>query len=92
MKTNIELLGTSFILHSDQESEYIDTLLAYIKEQLAVIRHDVDCKDPLKASIMASLLITHELFALRDSMQQERIETSNTARKLSLALDSALVE
>ncbi len=89
MKTKVELLGTSFVLHSDQDSEYIEKLLSYIKEQLAIIKHDVECNDPLKASIMTSLLITHELFALRDNVQQERAETSNAVKKLSIALEQA---
>lgn len=82
MKTKVELLGTTFVLHSDQDSEYIEKLLSYIREQLVIIKQDVECSDPLKASIMASLLITHELFSLRDSIQQERVETSNVVKKL----------
>ncbi len=90
MKTKVELLGTSFVLHSDQDSDYIEKLLSYIKEQLIIIKQDVECNDSLKASIMASLLISHELFSLRDSVQKEHMETSNIVKKLSIALEQAI--
>lgn len=90
MKTKIDILGTSFILHSDQDSEYVYSLLSYIEEQLEIIKNDVSCNDPLKASIMTSLLITHELFSLRETFKQDRIETDQVAKKLSIALDRAI--
>ncbi len=90
MKTSIRLLGTSFVLHSDQESEYIQMLLDYISSQLDVVKNDVECSDPLKSSIMVNLLIAHELFELKKTLREEDVQTSNVAKKLITMLEEEL--
>lgn len=90
MKTRIDLLGTSFILHSDETSEYIQRLCRLIDTRARGIQNDIDCSDPLKLSIMVSLLLSHELLEEKQHSAQLNVDTTSSASKLISMLDQAM--
>lgn len=58
---NIELLGASFAVQTDESSEYIEKLVAKLRERLDGLRFSTHVQDPLKLSILASITILDEL-------------------------------
>jgi cell division protein ZapA len=62
----IELLGTSFQIQSDESPEYIETILNHYRERVAEIEATVATADPLKKAILAALLVTDELYRLKN--------------------------
>lgn len=92
MKAKIDLFDTSFILHSDEESEYIQSLLAYIRGKVDSIQEDIEIQDSLKQAILTLLLITHEL-----KVTQKELETTNryamdSVKSLLILLDDEKYE
>ncbi len=90
MKTKIDLLGTSFILHSDESSAYIQHLCELIEGRVQEIQKEVSCNDALKLSIMSALLLSHELLEERKKNTQLNIDTTSSASKLISLLDEAI--
>ncbi|MGI9255879.1 MAG: cell division protein ZapA [Salinispira sp.] len=58
----IELLGTSFLLQSDEDREYLKKVVQYFEKKLDETRRTVDTSDPLKLAILAGMMITDEFF------------------------------
>lgn len=57
----INLLGTSFSIQADEDSLYLEKLLAHYKETVDGLMHSTDLKEPLKIAILAGIMITDEL-------------------------------
>ncbi len=57
----VQLLGTSFTVQTDEEPEYFEGLLTYIKSKTDEIEASVGVKDPLKTAILTCLTIADEL-------------------------------
>ncbi len=62
----IELLGTSFQIHSDESPEYIEKILKHYRQRVQDIESSVATGDPLKKAILAALLVTDELYRERE--------------------------
>ncbi len=90
MKTRINLFGTSFILHSDESSAYIQQLCEIIEARMQSIQSEIDCSDPLKLSIMVSLLLSHELLDEKKFNVELSNDTAYSASKLISRLDEAI--
>lgn len=58
----IDVLGTSFALQTDESSQYLDVLYNHYKIMLKHVENVTGGKDPLKIAIIAGILITDELF------------------------------
>lgn len=86
MKSRIDLFDTSFILHSDEDNEYIQTLVAYIHKKKELILEDVEVTDALKTSILTLLLVTHELFSIRRELKHTNTYTVHALQDLSKLL------
>lgn len=70
----INLLGTSFTIKADEDPEYVTHLLTYVEAKVKEIESSATLKEPLKISILTSLLIADELFKER---QKDRQRGSN---------------
>ena len=57
----INLLGTSFSIQADEDSLYLEKLLAHYKETVDDLMYSTDLKDPLKVAILAGIMIADEL-------------------------------
>jgi cell division protein ZapA (FtsZ GTPase activity inhibitor) len=58
---NIELLGVSFSVQTDESAEYIEGLVARLRERIDGLRASTRVQDPLKLSILAGVTILDEL-------------------------------
>ena len=66
----INLLGTSFTIKADEDPEYVTNLLSYVEAKVKEIESTATLKEPLKISILTSLLIADDLFKEREKAQQ----------------------
>ena len=68
----VQILGQKYSVKVDEDEAYVRSLAQYVDEKLREIYNTVPTVNQLKASIMALLNITDELFKLR--MQQEHLD------------------
>ncbi len=73
----IDLLGCSFALQTDEKDQYLEVLYNHYKIMLKHIENVTGNADPLKIAIVAGLLITDELF-------KERMKNSNADKTSEL--------
>lgn len=58
---NIDLLGTSFAVQTDESVEYIEAIVAELRRRLEGLRASTRVQDPLKLSIIAGITLLDEL-------------------------------
>jgi cell division protein ZapA len=68
----VQILGQSYSIKTDEEEQYIKTLARYIDEKLKEIYNVVPSITQTKATVMAAFGIADELFKIR--MQQENLD------------------
>lgn len=88
VKSQINLLDTSFTLHSDESDEYIQSLIRLINTKIVSIQEDVDIDDPLKTAILTLLLITHELNSISNELNSTNAHALDSVKKLLFLLES----
>ncbi|MFO8063196.1 MAG: cell division protein ZapA [Spirochaetota bacterium] len=90
----IELLGTSFTVHTDEDPERLRDIVDYYKTKVQEIQGSVSTDDELKVAILAGLLSVDELFKARGEV--EPASSANTAdteeKKESSASDGEVEE
>lgn len=62
-KLKIDLLGTSFSVSANEDSEYLNRLLDYYKQITQTFENSGKIKDPLKISILSGIALVDELYA-----------------------------
>lgn len=62
----IQILGTTFTIKSDQDPEYVESIIQYIKTKTEEIKQSTTLNDPLRTAILANILVTDELFKERN--------------------------
>jgi len=92
----IDVLGTSFVVQSDQDPAYLRDVVDYIRVKIKEIQQTVSTTDPLKIAILSSMLITDELLKYKTGQNppesMEALEASNIAQTLIRTLDATLQE
>jgi cell division protein ZapA (FtsZ GTPase activity inhibitor) len=58
---NIELLGVSFAVQTDESVEYIERIVADLRGRVESLRASTRVQDPIKLSIIAGITILDEL-------------------------------
>ncbi len=58
----IDILGTSFTLQTDETPQYLEVLYNHYKIMLRQVENVTGTSDPLKSAIIAGILVTDELF------------------------------
>lgn len=71
---NVNLLGTSFAIQTDQEETYLKELLRFYQDRIEEIEKSGSTKDPLRIAILAGLLTADELF--REQKKSGGLNTS----------------
>ena len=79
----IDILGTSFTIQTDEDPEYLNDLLDYLRTKIEEIRKKVDTPDNLKVAILASLLMADELFKERDKHKSIDTNQSKEAERIT---------
>lgn len=76
----VQILGSSFTIQTDEDPEYFELLLAYIKKKTNEIESSVGVKDPLKTAILTCLTLADEIHKgdglTEDLAEAERITLS----------------
>ena len=72
---HIRALGADFSIQTDQEPEYVESLVEYIKEKARIIEQSAGLQDNVRSALLVSLLVTDELFRER---RGKKIETSES--------------
>ncbi|MBU0935805.1 MAG: cell division protein ZapA [Spirochaetes bacterium] len=93
----INLLGSSFVIQTDESEQYINSLLSYYQSRLDLVSKDSRVDDPLKQSILATIYIVDELFrervehSLRKDLDADaHSELADIAQRLIARIDTTL--
>ncbi|KGM43907.1 hypothetical protein S1OALGB6SA_2382 [Olavius algarvensis spirochete endosymbiont] len=60
-RLNIEVLGTSFTVRTDEDEAYLKRILWYFKHKVEETKRNIHISDPMKISILTSFYIIDEL-------------------------------
>ncbi len=71
----IELLGTSFVIQTDEDPKHLNDIVDYLKTKIQEVRSSVSTTDPLKIAILAALLTTDELFKERGRLAEQAVDS-----------------
>lgn len=73
----INLLGTSFKINAQQDSQYLQQLLTYYTGVVDNLKETVSEQDPLQIAILAGILISDELHTQQCTSNIQQIGTEN---------------
>ena len=90
----IEVLGTSFTIQSDESSEHLARLSAYVKARIEEVKGRYAFADPLIIAVLAALNIADDMFKSREGRgaAAEAEEVSDVAERLLNRIDDALLD
>lgn len=91
---DIDLLGSSFSIQTDESREYMEALIAELERRLDVLRSSTGVCDPMKLSILANITLLDELAAARKRGGSDPAseELGRLADRLIGRLDESLKE
>jgi cell division protein ZapA (FtsZ GTPase activity inhibitor) len=95
---NIDLLGSSFSVQTDESPDYMQALLGRLRERIESMRSTTRVADPLKLSILLNITLLDELLRFKPESRENAApkpaddELSNLADKLIAELDKSLCE
>ena len=61
----IDVLGTSFVIQSDESTEYLNSLAAHVRTRIEEVKARYTFADPLTVAVLAALNIADEMFKAR---------------------------
>lgn len=71
---HINLLGTDFSIKSSETNEYMEQVVSFIKKHINSLAEKTQISDPLKLSILTNIVITSELFKLKENPKEKNME------------------
>ena len=77
----ISILGTSFTIKTDEDPEYVQSLVGYLKEKINMISSGSSSKNQLQLSILASLLVIDELFQEKERKYRSSVSGEETGQE-----------
>ena len=86
----IDLLGTSFRVHSDEDPEYFREVVEHFRSKIAEIPRSVSTSDPLKIAILAGILAADDFLKLNGRLRRDDSEANRITESLLSELDGAL--
>ncbi len=88
----LDLLGTSFVIQSDESTEHLNRLSAHVKSRIEEVRKRYPFAEPLTVAVLAALNITDELFKAREGREPaESSEVDSVAERLLNRIDDDLL-
>ena len=88
----IDVLGASFVIQSDESTEHLNRLSAYVKSRIEEVRKRYSFAEPLTVAVLAALNIADEMFKQRDGREpQESSEIDSVAERLISRIDDDLL-
>lgn len=65
------MLGTSLTIKTDEDPEHMSRVIRYLEQKIADTEKLIPIKDPLKLSVLCSLLLTDELLKERAKISEK---------------------
>jgi hypothetical protein len=90
----IDVLGTSFVIQSDESPEYLNRLTAHVRAKIEEVKGRYTFADPLTVAVLAALNIADEMFKARDGREPAGgpdEEIASVAEKLISRIDDDLL-
>ena len=93
-KSNLhfKLLGTSFSIAADEDSAYLEKLLAKYKNILDNTQKSTGVNEPLKLAILTGFLLCDEIEKMKQEENQERKETERLTLNMIARIDEVVPE
>jgi cell division protein ZapA len=88
----IDVLGTSFVIQSDESTEHLARLSSYVKSKIEEVKSRYTFADPLTVAMLAALNIADEMFKTRDGRVGPVEEMEGMAERLISRIDDELLE
>lgn len=66
-KLRIELLGTTFTIQANENSEYLEKLLGYYKQITDNVKQIDSVKSPLQIAILSGIMLCDELYKEKEN-------------------------
>jgi len=88
----INLLGSSFSFQTDEDPDYINSILSYLEQQINKAQSSFNIKEPLKISLLTCINLIDELFREQKSSEQDRADAEALAQRLISSINAALTE
>ncbi|MFP4113335.1 MAG: cell division protein ZapA [Spirochaetota bacterium] len=88
----IDLLGTSFTVRTDEDPEYFREVVAHFRTKIAEIQQAVSTTDPLKVAILAGILAADDYMKATGAHRREDSEARRITDELISELTNALDE
>lgn len=81
----IQLLGVSFTINTDEDPAYMSTIIDYLKTKIEATQKLLKLNDPLKVAILTGLLLTDELFKEKTREKEGPFDQHDAAEAEKLA-------
>ena len=65
----IDVLGTSFVIQSDESAEHLARLSTYVKDKIEEVKARYTFADPLTVAVLAALNIADDMFKSREGKE-----------------------
>jgi cell division protein ZapA len=90
----IEVLGTSFVIQSDESADHLARLSSYVKSKIDEVKSRYNFADPLTVAVLAALNIADDMFKSREGRELlgPAEEMGSVAERLISRMDDALLE
>ncbi len=87
---SVRIAGEEHTIRANAEPEYMRSCARFVDERLSEIRSKGGLIETHKATILAALSITDELFQLRAELERTRSEVATRATELARRLEGYL--
>lgn len=88
----IDVLGASFVIQSDESTEHLNRLSAFVKARVEDVRKRYPFAEPLTVAVLAALNIADEMFKIREGHEPaEFSEIDSVAERLIRRIDDDLL-
>ncbi len=93
---NVDLIGPTFAIHTDESLDYMQSLVARLRDRLGSIKASTKVSDPLKLTILLCVTLMDELVRERSRGGEGKLEAvreeefSALAARLIADLDKSL--
>jgi cell division protein ZapA (FtsZ GTPase activity inhibitor) len=74
----IDVLGASFAIKANEESEYLEKLLGYYKRITAEVEKSGGLKNPAEIAIMSGITLCDELY--KEKLKNAQIQNNSVSR------------
>ena len=88
----IELLGTSFLITSNDGTDYLSKIVTLLEEKIGEVKNHMPFSDPLKIALLTSLNLVDELMKQKEKTTplSDQEELEEVTERLIMMIDDSL--